>query len=573
MKWTLRPWSCGASICVAAFLWAALTVNVGSAQAPNPSPSDVLTDDIVTQVLGMDKDQLKVPEVAAGDADGQAKAERIGKLRTAFADAITAFRAGNADVARSKFEEARKIDSSLSPAAVYLARLCFAVNDQNLVKVGRQFLDQAVDKDPASPEAYMIFGNLALLEGRLADAELHFSRAAELASLPSAPAWTEKQKETFLKNVYGGRVSICEQRQNWSRGLSEVDAWLALDEKDPAALYRKARITFLQDPKAAKNLNDARILFDEAYKFAAEALKGKDELPAVPPTELALIELQTATGNLDKARDEIKLIDGKTAEFTSDKNKKEGSRVYSTLSQWYLGQGEFDKATEYANKATAIDKDSPALKQLTAVLHYFANNYEAAEKDFTAMHQESPQDFFAANYLALTLIEAKGADGKPDPIKQAKAVQVAELSARLNPKSPVALATLAWCYFNTGKLGEAAQIFAAFEQQQNMEISADTAFYMAKTYAALPSAQFPQALSRAKQLLENVVRTGGAFKYRKEAERLFEGMGGIVPPRAAASVPAVPAVTPPAATTGSSEKKPADKPADKPATTTPNDNN
>ena len=220
---------------------------------------------------------------------------------------------------------------------------------------------------------------------------------------------------------------------------------------------------------------------------------------------------------------------------------------------------------------SAIDKDSPALKQLTAVLYYFANNYDAAEKEFTSMHQDSPQDFFAANYLALTLIEAKGADGKPDAIKQAKAVQVAELSARLNPKSPVALATLAWCYFNTGKLGEAAQIFAAFEQQQNMEISADTAFYMAKTYAALPSAQFPQALSRSKQLLENVVKTGGAFKYRKEAERLFEGMGGIVPPRAATTT--VPVVTPPPATTGSTEKKPADKPADKPATTTPDGNN
>lgn len=555
----LLPFRYGAWMC------AALLCCVGMVQAQTPAAStEVLTDDIITQVLGMDKEQLTAK---AGDADAS-RTERVNKLRAAFSDAITAFRAGDVEKTRAKLEEARQADSSISPSAVYLARLCFATNDQNLVKVGRQFLDEAVDKEPSSPEAYMIFGNLALLEGRLADAELQFTRAAELVDSPSAPQWTKEQKNTFLKNIAGGLVSVCEQRRNWSRGLNEIQAWLSIDANDPNALFRQGRLIFLQDqknPKDEKTVADARAKFEEAYKAAVEKLAGKDELSAVVPPELALLELQSATGNVDKAREEIKRIDSKSAEYNDPKSKKEGSRVYSTLSQWYLGQGEFDKATEYANKATAIDKESPALKQLTAVLYYYANNYEAAEREFQLMHQESPQDMFAANYLALTLIEAaKKPDGSVDAAKMNKAVQVAELSARLNQKSPVALATAAWAYFNAGRIGDAAQIFAAFEQQPNMELTPDTAYYMARVYAALPAGQFPQAFNRARELMARVIGTaGGTFKHRKEAEQFHVNWGGQLPPKATGTgttpAPSTGTTTPPPASNG--ESKPATPPA------------
>jgi hypothetical protein len=106
------------------------------------------------------------------------------------------------------------------------------------------------------------------------------------------------------------------------------------------------------------------------------------------------------------------------------------------------------------------------------------------------------------------------------------------MNARLNPRSPVALATLGWAYFNSGRMNEAAQIFGAMEQQQNLQVAPDTAYYMAKTFAALPAAQFPNALNRAKALIESAVSTTGAFRYRQEAERWLETMGGVVPPRA-----------------------------------------
>jgi tetratricopeptide (TPR) repeat protein len=490
------------------------------AQAVRNSNSEVLTEEVMTRVLGFEKDDLQVP---TGD---DAAAQQVKKVRKLLADAVTAFRAGNGDLATSKFEEAKKEDATLPPANVLMARLCFAINDQKLVALGRSLLDRATDKNPEAPEPYLMLGQLALLEGRLTDAYVLFEKAGKLIDSPTAPQWTEAKRSIYRKNVFGGRVSVCEQRQSWEQGVHEIDGWIAQDPQDAVALFRKARLIFMKDPKDDSKVSEARKLFEEAYDSAVKKMKESDKLPAVPPAELALLELQTANGELEKAQDEIEKINAKTS--TWEANKNEGSRVYSTVSQWYLGQGEFEKAEDFAAKATALDAESKALRQLTAVLHYYAGDPRALT-EFTEMNQEQPDDFFSANFLALVLSDAKTTSGQADDVKRAKAVRIAEMSARLNPKSPVALATLAWVYFNAGRIGDAAQIFAALEQEPNMQVSPDTAYYMAKTFAALPSAQYPNALNRAKSLLELSVQSTGAFRYRAEAEKWLEALGGTVP--------------------------------------------
>lgn len=508
----LKLWSRTArSFAAGAMLAVAFAAPPTFAQAPTQvNSSAILTEDIIVRVLGMEKDNNAFTLPASTDPDSEAKAKKVNKVRDAFAGAIIDFQQGKAADAEAKLKTAREEDKSLSLPSVYLARLCFAVNDPQLVKVGRAFLDRAENEDPTAPEPYMMLGNLALLEGRLADANLHFNKALSLVIDNKELKWSDKQRETFLKNVYGGLVSVNEQRGNWTQGLNQIDLWIGIDQKDPVAMYRKARLEFMKSPE--KNTESARPLFDAAYKLAEDLRGNKPELPSVPPAELALLELQTQTNHLDAARAEIARIEGKfkSGEF---KNPKEGSRVNSTVSQWFLGQGKFEEAKKYAEAASLLDAESPAIKQLTAVLHYFANDFEAAEAAFTKLNQDAPDDMFAANYLALVLIE----NPKKDEAKLAKAVRLAELSARLNPKSPVALGTLCWCYYKTGRLNEAAQIVGALEQEKNLQISADMAYYMAEVYGALPVAQFPGGIGRARDLLERVVSTGGPFKHRKDA--------------------------------------------------------
>jgi hypothetical protein len=45
------------------------------------------------------------------------------------------------------------------------------------------------------------------------------------------------------------------------------------------------------------------------------------------------------------------------------------------------------------------------------------------------------------------------------------------------------------------RLTDAAQLFARLETEQEIKISPDTAYYMARTFAALPAEQHPKASS------------------------------------------------------------------------------
>jgi tetratricopeptide (TPR) repeat protein len=495
------------------------------------NPDQVLTEDVVVRILGMEMDELAVPPVKDDDAESKAAAVRKKEERQAIAEAIAAFHGGDGDAAVKKFKEAGNIDPDLPPANVLMARLCFVAGDQNVVALGRNFLERSADKDADRPEPYLMLAQLALVEGRLTEAYVLFEKAGKLIETDEV-RWSEKKRKTLLKSAWGGRVSVCEQRQNWRQGLEEAATWLAIDAEDPVATFRNARLIFMQAPKIPASAVNARTEFERAYELAKAAVKGKDRTAAVPPAELALLELHSANGNSDAAREELQRIDAKSAEWEAE--KREGSRVYSAVSQWYLGQGDFGEAQKYASRAIALDKDSEALEHLNAVLHYFARD-PAAEAEFTQINQEKPDDFFSTNFLALILSEATLPNGGIDEAKRAKAVRMAEMNVRLNPRSPVALSTLGWAYFNSGRRTEAAQIFGALDQQPNLQVSADTAYYMARSFAALPPTQFPNAMSRARALLESAVRSTGAFRYRQNADQWLETLGGTAASRTKSS--------------------------------------
>lgn len=565
MKLKLRSWTARTLVAVSTLV-AASTAPTVYAQAPAAADAGVLTEDMVVRVLGMEKGAL-----TAKPEDTDEKKGNILKVRTAFTNAIAAFQQGKLADAEKELKGARDLDKGLAPADVYLARLCFAVNNEQFVRTGRQFLDRAVANNPDAPEAYAMLGNLALLEGRLADAHLLFANAAILTTpYEEGKTWSPEQLLTFKKNCFAGKVSVYEQRADWKNALSEVKAWLALDPSDAVATFRKGRIEFMSKLGAATDaasitaalpgaITAARPDFESAYKLAGDAVaadkKDKELLP-VPPAELALLELLTQSNNVKEARAEIPNIVAKMSEYS--KNPKEGSRVNSTLAQWYLAQGEFDEAKNFVQAAMKQDDKSPALEQLFALLKYYSGPIEDAKTAFTKLNQDNPEDAFAANYLALTLIESS------DENDRNKAVRVAELAAKLNQKSAVALSTLGWVYFKMNRVQEAAQIFVALNQQQNLQISPDMAYYMAKVFGKIPQGGIEKGL----ELLGRVVTATGPFKHRQDAIEQFKNWGGtmpaVTPPAANTTIGSTPVATPPAAPKASPTAS-----ATPPATTTP----
>jgi len=564
MKLKLRSWTARTLVAVSTLFAASAAPSV---YAQAPAEAGVLTEDIVVRVLGMEKGALN-----AKPEDSDERKGNLLKIRTAFTNAIAAFQKGQLADAEKELKAARDLDKGLAPADVYLARLCFAVNNEQFVRTGRQFLDRAVANNADAPEAYAMLGNLALLEGRLADAHLLFANAAILtAPFEDNKLWSAEQLLTFKKNCFAGKVSVYEQRAAWDKALSEVNAWLALDPTDAVATFRRGRIAFMKalgsatDPAAIATalpaaVTAARPDFVSAYDLALDAMpadKKDKELPAVPPAELALLELLTQTNNVAEARKEITNISSKIAKYSE--NPKEGSRVNSTLAQWHLAQGEFDAAKNFVQAAMTQDEKSPALEQLFALLKYYSGPVDEAKAAFTKLNQDNPEDAFAANYLALTLIDS------PDEDDRKKAVRVAELAAKLNQKSAVALSTLGWVYFKMERFQEAAQIFVALNQQQNLQISPDMAFYMAKTFGKIPQGGIEKGL----ELLGRVVTATGPFKHRQEAIKQFQDWGGtmpaVTPPAANTTIGgSTPAAVPPAAPKASPTG-----PATPPATTTP----
>ena len=77
--------------------------------------------------------------------------------------------------------KARAAHPELPPPHALFAKLSFLANQGALI---RPALERAVAEDGKHPEVYVLFGNLALVEGRLTDAAVHFEKATALAAAP-----------------------------------------------------------------------------------------------------------------------------------------------------------------------------------------------------------------------------------------------------------------------------------------------------------------------------------------------------------------------------------------------------
>lgn len=513
-------------------------VDVRAQAGAKPPAADLLNDGVLRS-LGVEREWINNND----------------KLKTALREAMEAFQANNAQGTLDKLNAAKDADKSMPPGELLLARLLIAINN---IAQGRQLLDRVASQHADTPEVYLLLGNLALGEGRLTDAFLQYSRAGELVGAQDdgrtsvvKDRWNDVRRGDFLREVYSGKAAVFEQLQNWDRAQTELIPWLAMNPEDPLVHFRKGRLYYLQgvasnDDKTFENsYTEAKKEFKDAYTMQKKAGVYKND-PAMERPEVMLLQLHTLANKLERSRDEIKLIEGDEAAIKSD-DAKEASRIFTQISTWYLRQGEFEEARKYATKATELDKESDALKALSAMLGYYSNDPKA-EDDFSKMHSNTPGDFFASNYLALILSESQ------DEAKKNRAVQLAELNARLYQQSAEALSTLGWCYFNAGRFQDALKVMGVFTQ--GAQISPDTAYYFAKVLFSVNR----KATDDVFNLLNSAISAKGPFKHRREAETWMGHLTGtdLTPPKKPDDKPVPPPVVPaiPAATGAVTPPKP-----------------
>lgn len=410
--------------------------------------------DVVTTTAPDRRDYLRMPESSA-------ELDR----------AIGFYRKGDAAGCLSALQAAVKARPELSPPRVLLAKMYLL---DNRPAPGRAELERTAGEGPPHPDVHLLFGHLALEEGRLSDAGLQFEKAAALVAgmpAPSQPSWKAR--------AIDGLASVAERRQDWTSAASALEKWLAID---PRATRARAR------------LGTARFHLGQLDKARADLLAASQADSTLDPADVVLARLHEAAGSADQAEASLE---------SAHKSAPRDWRVPAAHAAWLLDHNRADDARKQADEAARLDARAAMPRLLQALIAWQTGRHADAERLLKALRDESPGDLTVMNYLALTLGE------QDDPAKRRQALELAEIQARLRPGSGEALTTLGRVQDRIGdREGAEKTLRAAIETGGG---TPETAYYLARAIA--PSAPRDEVVRWLRISLE----APGRFTFRDQA--------------------------------------------------------
>ena len=175
---------------------------------------------------------------------------------------------------------------------------------------------------------------------------------------------------------------------------------------------------------------------------------------------------------------------------------------------WLLEQGRGDEAQSHADSAAKLDPKSTAIKRLMGLAARQRKNLGQAEQIFENLAHDAPADAWVRNQLALVLAE------QTVEIKRRRALDLAELSVRQNPKAADSLATLGTVSFRLNRLADAEKLLSAVFQSGQCQ--SDDLLILARVEAARGKKDM------VVPLLKKALAAPGLFLERNEARRWLE---------------------------------------------------
>jgi tetratricopeptide (TPR) repeat protein len=396
-----------------------------------------------------------------------------------IADAVKALQNNKIDESRKKYDEAVKNNPELPPFEVWLAQIQYSSKKPS---EGRQLMEIALLKYGDNPQVYQANGLIALGEGRITEAKFNFQTALQYAE---SARFLGAQRKSFKKDANAGLALAYEKQGAWEMARKHLESWAEFDPKNAQVQERLARALF-----NTGNEKEALAALKEAQKIQQTS---KDADPATVNSELDTPEVimavyqsakveagkDAAETKQKKEANEKKTIDDFEKAISLYKTK---ARPYLQYGDWLLNKGRVEQAKAQILQGVKLEADTTdksILRQKTVLLGLLARyekDYPAAEKQFNSLFAADPNDGFAANQLALSLIEQVN-----DKEKQKRAVAYAEHNAGLNQQNAEARATLGWCYFRSGRIDDAEnQLKTAVSGGQ---ATPDTVYYLAKLLA------------------------------------------------------------------------------------------
>ncbi len=368
----------------------------------------------------------------------------------------------------------------LPPAPLIIAQ--FAIRE-HWARVFRKWIERTVEDFPDEPEAYSILGAVNLRQGRFTEAELLFQKSAEKLEGFSGSA---NRKRRIQMQIQRGLATVAEARWDFPAARKHLEAVLAQDHKDAAALQQLGRLLFADDKP------------DEAIvKLKEAAALDKRLLP--PEATLAL--LYDGIGHPDEAR---KWMTAALAKRPRD------LRLHLVAARWWLEVEEFGEARKQADAALALVPKSLDAMNLRGVIALFEKDYKTAVEQFRKVLEVSPHDFAAANNLALALIHGPGTKGRRQALIDARGL------ARNYPDKAEAQATLGYVLAKSGRWDEAEAVLRKAVTPPVGSLTSDRAYYFALVLAER------KQFKHAQMLVSRALELKRPFLMRPEAESLLK---------------------------------------------------
>jgi len=446
------------------------------------------------------KAQLTAEALTGGAVDN------VDKFGADVDDAISAFQKGEIERSRKLLKMARETQPKLAPVEVMLAQLYILAQRADLARVE---LERSLRESPADPEAYLVLAEAALQEGRNREATMMYSQAAPVLEKFNDNA---KRKKAFVPRLYSGDAQAAEGREDWKTAKDDLVKLLAVLEAEKADKGDSA-LKVEDTDLATHHVRLARALFKDgnARESYEELRKAAGLAPKVVAPEVALAQFYK------QAKDKETQSKAETWIGNAQKVSKDNFATLSALARWYFDANKIKEAATYCDQALAVEPtnvDVLLLKAVVARIQKEKNALSLLER----VHMEAPLNPVAINQISLALADSVKDSEKLDAKKKEendntarRAIQFAELNARLNPKSADAYATLGWAAYRAGRMTDAQR---ALGQAIQGQLNPDSLYFVATILKEL------DRNAEALKIVNAALDSEAPFAYHDEAHAL-----------------------------------------------------
>jgi len=401
------------------------------------------------------------------------------KSNDAISSAIDSFKAGKAEALKLHLEVAKEKNPNLPAVDIMIARMLMANGQWSEALT---VLEGYVAKTPTDAEVHKSFAEIAMVSGRWTDAWLQLQKSYELIA---GMKFSETRKADFIAELVKLRGEVAEQRKDipTATKLFESLGKLLPNSGDSYWALGRLKVAAGEVDAGAELLKKARVLD-----------------PKLPQPDLAIALELLGRGEREKA--DVWFRSGLADKASATENN------WLQYAQFLIDDGRSDVAKTMLSKAPADYLGKRDFKLVKAVVHRYLNELPDAEKLLSELHQANPNDFDAADNLALVLVESN------DEGKRARAQQISEANLRQAPDQERLAATAAWIKYKTGSPDVADKILG--QVVSGGRISPQTAYY---------SAMILKSLGRqdeSKQFLKIAVDAKGDFPQKKAAKAELE---------------------------------------------------